>query len=281
MLFKQNNWIIKKVLLLYIKTFVGFINCITMKTITKITCFAAIAAMAMPISANAQKPENYKVVKVQGEIHRVKTGNILAIGEDVVSNENLSFKNNYSRAVVVNKEKGCMTLSANSENGGPQFLPSPNTMSVRAALPSQPSEVLDFFVGNVAITGYDSLKIDDDKLLIGDDSFFTVNYETNGQTINDKLILSNGKLVLPESLLQNKPEKVEICYNDEFGVSNKSDFSPIYIDNNVLKGEIDLIFNTMKGKKDAKISASVNFVNDFYGKTTPEAVESWINNNIK
>ena len=80
------------------------LNCITMKTITKFTCFAAIAALALPISVSAQKPENYKVVKVQGEIHRVKTGNVLAIGEDVVSNENLTFKNNYSRAVVVNKE---------------------------------------------------------------------------------------------------------------------------------------------------------------------------------
>ena len=252
-----------------------------MKTITKFTCFAAIAALALPISVSAQKPENYKVVKVQGEIHRVKTGNVLAIGEDVVSNENLTFKNNYSRAVVVNKEKGCMTLSANSDNGGPQFLPSPNNMSVRAALPSQPSEVLDFYAGNVAITGYDSLKIDGDKLLIGDDSYFTVNYDANGQTINDKVVLSHVKLVLPESLLQNKPEKVEICYNDEFGVSNKSEFTPVYIDNDVLKEEIDLIFNTMKGKKEAKVSASANFVNDYYGKTTSEAVESWINNNIK
>lgn len=251
-----------------------------MRTITKITCFAAIA-MTMPFSVNAQKAENYKVVKVQGEIHRVKTGNVLAIGEDVVSDENLNFKNNYSRAVVVNKDKGCMILSANSDNGGPQFMPSSNNMSVRAALPTQPSEVLEYYYGNVAITGYDSLKIDDDKLLIGDDSYFTVNYDFNGQQVNDKVILSNGKLVLPESLIQNKPEKVEVCYNDEFGVSNKSEFTPIYIDNDVLKEEISLIFNTLKGKKDSKISASVNFVNDFYGKTTSEAVESWINNNIK
>ena len=62
-----------------------------MRTITKISCLAALA-MAMPFSGNAQKAENYKVVKVQGEIHRVKTGNVLAIGEDVVSNENLNFK---------------------------------------------------------------------------------------------------------------------------------------------------------------------------------------------
>jgi hypothetical protein len=251
-----------------------------MKTITKFTCFAALA-MALPFTVSAQKAEDYKVVKVQGEIHRVKTGNVLSIGEDVMSNENLNFKNNYSRAVVVNKDKGCMILSANSENGGPQFMPSPNTMSVRAALPAQPAEVLEFYYGNVAITGYDSLKIDDDKLLIGDDSYFTVNYDVNGEKVNENIILQNGKLVLPESLLKNKPEKVEVCYNDEFGVSNKSVFTPVYIDNDVLKEELSLIFNTLKVKKDGKLSASVNFVNDFYGKTTSEAVESWINNNMK
>ena len=174
-----------------------------------------------------------------------------------------------------------MILSANSENGGPQFMPSPNTMSVRAALPAQPAEVLEFYYGNVAITGYDSLKIDDDKLLIGDDSYFTVNYDVNGEKVNENIILQNGKLVLPESLLKNKPEKVEVCYNDEFGVSNKSVFTPVYIDNDVLKEELSLIFNTLKVKKDGKLSASVNFVNDFYGKTTSEAVESWINNNMK
>lgn len=252
----------------------------TMRTITKISCMAALA-MSLPFTVSAQKAENYKVVKVQGEIQRVKTGNVLSIGEDVVSNENLNFKSNYSRAVVVNKDKGCMILSANYDNGGPQFMPSPNNLSVRAALPAQPSEVLEFFDGNVAITGYDSLKIDDDKLMIGDDSYFTVNFEANGQKVNEKLTLRNGKLALPESVLKNKPEKVEVCYNDEFGVSNKSEFTPVYINDEVLKEELNVIFNTLKGKKDSKVSASVNFVNDFYGKTTPVSVESWINNNIK
>jgi hypothetical protein len=250
-----------------------------MKTFAKLTCVAALA-MAIPFSVNAQKAENYKVVKVQGEIQRVKTGNNLSIGEDVVSNENLNFKNNYSRAVVVNKDKGCMILSANADNGGPQFMPSPSNMSVRAALPTQPTEVLDFFDGNVAITGYDSLRIDDEKLLIGDDSYFTVNYNVNGNEVSEKLALKNGKLAFPACLLNDKPEKVDICYNDEFGVSNKTQFVPVYIDNAVLKEELSLIFDSLK-KKENKVSASLSFVNDFYGKTTSEAVEAWIKNNMK
>ena len=251
-----------------------------MKTLNFGIKLMAASLMLLPFASNAQKNVNYKVVKVQGEIQRVKTGNLLSIGEDVVSNENFSFKTNYSRAVVVNKEKGCVILSARNDNEGSQFLPSPNNMSVRAALPTQPSEVIEYYYGDVFISGYDSLKIDDSKLLINDDSYFTVKYNADGKDYSEKLGYKNGKLALPLSLLENKPAKVTLCYNDEFGESNKTEFSPVYADKEVLKGELELIFSTMKGKRDAKVLSSATFVNDFYGKTTEEAVDAWIKNNM-
>ncbi|MBR3567389.1 MAG: hypothetical protein IKN94_03860 [Salinivirgaceae bacterium] len=240
----------------------------------------AASLMLLPFASNAQKNVNYKVVKVQGEIQRVKTGNLLSIGEDVANNENFSFKTNYSRAVVVNKEKGCVILSARNDNEGSQFLPSPNNMSVRAALPTQPSEVVEYYYGDVFVSGFDSLKIDDSKLLINDDSYFTVKYSADGKDFTEKLGYKNGKLALPASLLENKPEKATLCYNDEFGESNKSEFTPVYADKETLKGELELIFSTMKGKRNEKVLSSATFVNDFYGKTTEEAVDAWIKNNM-
>ena len=251
-----------------------------MKAFLKISNLAALA-MLFALSANAQKTETYKVVKVQGEILRVKTGNALAIGENVVSDENLSFKDNYSRAMVVNQERGCLILSARSDNGGPQFLPTPNNMSVRAAVPTQPSDVLDFYYGQVAITGSDSLKIDSEKLQISSDNYFTVNYSVNGQEKTAKMEFRNGMLALPASLVQDKPTKVEICYNNEFGLRKKSEFMPVYVNKNDLKKEIGLILSSLQGENDKKILASVIFVNDFYGKTTIETIEPWIDNNIK
>lgn len=250
-----------------------------MKAFSKIS-IAAASAIMLAFSANAQNADTYKVIKVQGEILRVKTGNALSIGENVVSNENLNFKNNYSRAMVVNKEKGCMILSAKSDNGGPQFLPAPNNMSVRNSLPTQPSEVLDFYYGFVAVFGCDSLKIDNEKLLIGNDSYFTVNYSVNGKEVSEKMNFENGKLSLPASLIQDKPEKVEICYNNEFGLRKKSEFKPIYVNEKTLKEEINLIFNAMQGQKEDKVAASIMFVNDFYGKTSDETVKPWIEKNL-
>ena len=79
----------------------------TMKTTNFGIKLMAASLLLLPFTSNAQTDLNYKVVKVQGEIQRIKTGNMLSIGEDVVSNENFDFKTNYSRAVVVNKEKYC------------------------------------------------------------------------------------------------------------------------------------------------------------------------------
>lgn len=251
-----------------------------MKTLNFGIKMMAVALVMLPFASNAQKSVNYKVVKVQGEIQRVKTGNLLSIGEDVVSNENFSFKTNYSRAVVVNKEKGCVILSAKNDNDGSQFLPSSSNLSVRAALPTQPAEVIEYYCGDIFISGYDSLKIDDSKLLINNDSYFTVKYIVDGKEVTEKLDYKNGKLALPQNFLQNKPAKATLCYNDEFGESNKSEFTPIYADDETLKSEFEVIFATYKGKRDAKVLSAATFVNDFYGKTSEEAVDAWIKNNM-
>ena len=251
-----------------------------MKTVNLGIKVMAASLMLLPFTSNAQKDLNYKVVKVQGEIQRVKTGNLLSIGEDVVSSENFDFRTNYSRAVVVNKEKGCVILSAKNDNEGSQFLPSPNNMSVRAALPTQPSEVMEYFNGEIFISGFDSLKIDGSKLLINKDSYFTVSYTVDGNEVTDKLDYQDSKLILPANLIQNKPEKVVLIYNDEFGENGKTEFTPVYADDNILKGELDVIFSTMKGNRDEKVMASATFINDFYGKTTEGAVEAWIKKNM-
>ena len=44
-----------------------------MKNIVTGIKVAAISLMLLPLASNAQKNINYKVVKVQGEIQRVKT----------------------------------------------------------------------------------------------------------------------------------------------------------------------------------------------------------------
>lgn len=243
----------------------------------------AIVALAaiMPLFGMAQKNESYKVVKVQGEIQRVKTGNLLTLGENVISNENFEFKTISSRAVVVNKEKGCLILSSKANNDGPQFLPSSNKMSVRAALPTTPSEVIDYYFDCVFVGGHDSLKVDSEALKLSNENYFSISYELNNSTYTEKMELKNGKLALPSGLYDKKPSKVTIYYNDEYGVNGQSTFTPVYADKDVLVQEIGVIFATLKGKRNEKISASTTFVNDFYGKTNEESIGAWIKNNTK
>ena len=56
---------------------------------------------------------------------------------------------------------------------------------------------------------------------------------------------------------------------------------PVYVNGNDLKKEIGLILNAIQGENESKITASVIFVNDFYGKTTIETMKPWIDNNLK
>ncbi len=255
---------------------------LAMKKRTILTSGVLIAAaMLIPMLSNAQKTVNYKVVKVQGQIQRLKTGNMLSVGENVVSNENFDFKTSYSRAVVINKDRGCMILSAQAGSSGAQFLPSSSNMSVRAAQPAYPSDVLNYYYGDILITGFDSLKVNEKSLKLDDKNYFTATYSIDGKEQTEILILSNGKLVLPKTIVENHPEKVVISYNDEFGVNSKSEFTPVYADKEVLKGEVDMIFNTMKGKRAEKVKAVTNMVNNFYGKADEPAVDAWIKNNTK
>ena len=152
-------------------------------------------------------------------------------------------------------------------------------MSVRASVPTMPSEVIEYYYGDIFVSGHDSLKIDSEKLAIGDDSYFVISYSANGKKVSERMEYANGKLVLPQSLVNDKPAKVILTYNDEFGESNKTEFTPVYA-GDALKDEIKLIFSTIKGKRDAKVTASSSFVNDFYGKTTDDAVDTWIKENL-
>ncbi|MBO7432819.1 MAG: hypothetical protein J6U13_03595 [Salinivirgaceae bacterium] len=237
-----------------------------------------VSLMLIPLASVAQK--NYKVVKVQGEIQRVKTGGLLVVGEDILDNENFEFKTSYSRAFVVNKETGCKVLSARNDNSGPQFLPMSNSMSVRVALPAQPSEIIEYYYGDIFVSGYDSLKIDNEKLRINDDGYFVVSYNTGSKDYSERMEYNNGKLVLPYCMILDKPAKVTLTYNDEFGESNKTEFTPVYADIS-FKDEISAVFDNVKGSREDKVAAVSSFVNEFYGKTTEDAVEAWIKNILR
>ena len=237
-----------------------------------------VSLMLIPLTTVAQK--NYKVVKVQGEIQRVKTGGLLEVGEDILDNENFEFKTSYSRAFVVNKETGCKVLSARNDNVGPQFLPMSNSMSVRVTLPAQPSEIIEYYFGDIFVSGYDSLKIDNEKLRINDDGYFVVSYNTGSKDYSERMEYANGKLVLPYCMILDKPAKVTLTYNDEFGESNKTEFTPVYADVS-FKDEISMVYDNVKGSRDAKIAAVTSFVNEFYGKTTEDAIDAWVKNILK
>lgn len=243
----------------------------------------ATVVLFVPFLGMAQA-DQYKVIKIQGEIQRVKTGNLLSTGEEFRSDENLNFRTDYSRAAVINPQKGrfILTARASGEGAGAQFLPPSSNMSVRATKMAKPDEVLDYYFGEVLILGNDQLAVDDNIIAQGANAYFELSFTTDGQRFEQKLNVKDGVIMLPYQLLtEHKPIIVELAYHDAMGATQKTEFTPIYPSSKDIATEISIIVNGTSGDNNDKVKEVASFLNDFYGKTTIETVDAWMKQNIK
>jgi hypothetical protein len=132
---------------------------------------------------NAQdKTEQYYVIKVQGEIQRLKTGNLLNTGDEIISNEALKFRTDYSRAAVISPGKGRFILASQGKSekeSRANFLPPMNNLSTRAVIASTTNDILEYFSGDVLFLGPDSIKYDNSKLELDKDNYFIVSFDSS------------------------------------------------------------------------------------------------------
>ena len=239
-------------------------------------CGDVMAASSLSASTNSAKVSMPRAASLRfGGARSASMGKAIAPKADVKTIAPKTAGTTAGRAASVSRTSVGRYIGANKEQ----------SVSM-AALPDSLLERVDTAETNIT----DLQDNKQDKLLDSEDGFIRVVDDTHITidipTLSDALP-SQSQPNWDETdstapgYIQNKPEKVEICYNNAFGLRKKSEFKPIYVDDNVLKKELDLIFNAIPGGNDRRISASVVFVNDFYGKTTAETVESWINKNLK
>lgn len=249
----------------------------TIDTFAKVKNIALMLMLLCPMFAHSQS-EKYRVIKIQGEIQRVKTGLLLSTGDDFLSDENLNFKTDYSRAAVINAQKGRFILTAGGDDASlTQFLPPSSNMSVRSSKLAQPTEILDYFFGDILILGENNLDVDESKLNLGEANYFEISFNAQDRAFTERLKVENGQLCFSGSLLQKyKPAIVEVAYHDEFGNTQKSEFSPVYPNEQELTSEINVIIANSKTERDAVVKDVTSFLNDFYGKISTEAVDVYM-----
>ena len=250
---------------------------------TKLTILSL--AFSAIIYCQNNQTEQYKVIKVQGEIQRLKTGYLLSTGDEFESNENLSFKTDFSRAAVISPLKGRFILTAqgNRNSNKLYFLPPVNNLSLRAGLCSSPSDILEYFNGDVLFLGTDSLKFDVTKIQLDQNNFFAISYINENSEIIDKLLPDKGVLVIVKDTIFKSfiPKTAKIKYQTQNSTGQVNEFTPIFPEKDKLIKEVNLIISNSTGKSKKEIIEDVAvYLNDFYGKVNIGEVDQWMKTNL-
>lgn len=235
--------------------------------------------------AQNDKTEQYRVIKVQGDIQRTKTGSMLLSGDQFESNENLNFINDFSRAAIISPLKGRFILTqGKGENNASKvnFLPPLNNMSSRATFNS-PADIVDYFNGDILFLDLDSLKYDPLKIQVDETNYFSISYENENSKINNKVTASNGTLILAkdEVFKSVTPTKAIIEYISASGQVKTNEFTPIFPDKVKLIQEVSVIISNSPNKsRDLVVADVTSYLNDFYGKVSSGSVSTWMKTNM-
>ena len=239
-----------------------------------------------------QAQENYKVIRVNGQILNTKTNSNLQTGSIFKDNDELSFSNSSSRAAVVNS-KGRYVLQANNNRNAyaKAFLtPAMSNMSSRSGAIVNQMDLEKHFSGNYLIFNIEKIKVNKDNFPMNEQKFFYIRYQYKGEKINKRLSFNADSLILNQKELMTvdgKPipnpdiTEMKLFYLDGKTSALIGDFNPVFVKDDELKEEVKIVLETIKTKsKKEKIEEILSYINDFYGKPNKENLTTWIEENF-
>lgn len=248
---------------------------------------ASIGFMALTSQKEAIKlanSEQYKVIKVDGQIIFVSNKQSMKSGDIFVSGTGLEFKTPQSRAAVISKIKGRFVLSP-SEKGQAKILPAANNISSRAGALINIIDLQNHFDGRYLVINKMELEIGEQTFPMNDDAFFYLAYYHNDEQIRKKLDHNGNKLILDKAeifKIDDRPievteKEMTLFYRNNGKSSKISTFTPVFPDSDELKTEIEIIMEEFDGKDNAtKIKEITAYLNEFYGKPQKENLSEWL-----
>ncbi len=240
--------------------------------------------------------QNYKVIKVDGNILYKKNDNPLQKGNSFSEGEEFLFKTSNSRAAVISPGKGRFILKPDNTNlayAKANLAPAMSNMSSRAGALVNKVDLENYFKGKYVIIDKVKLKISKTEFPMDDKHFFYISYKYKAENINKKLSSVDDTLIIDRTELltvDGKPipnpniTDVTILYRD----ANKnisttiSSFNPVFPNVKELKEEVQMILDSFANeKKSQKINEVTSYINDFYGKPDKENLEYWLKSQFK
>jgi len=233
---------------------------------------------------NLQAQTNYKVIKVNGNIQYVRTGNQMSLGDEFADNEDLTFGTPGSRAAVINPERGRFILtpqSAHQLSGAKSnFLPAMSNISTRGGALNSLNDIQNQFTGSVAILYQASWHINPYQFPMDENNFFYLQYQYKGEQINKKLQFSENNLVFSrEDILSVDEQAIPaidnpgtiLYYYTADGSQYISSFEIVFPEIEAFKLEAEIILEEFPSKEYSRLVNELSgYMYEFYGKPDKE-----------
>jgi hypothetical protein len=229
---------------------------------------------------------NYRVIKVNGSIIYVRTGNNMTQGDVFTEDEDLSFQTPNSRAAVINPTSGRFILSPdNYENlstAKSNFLPAMSNLSTRGGIINNMTDLQNQFSEDIVILCEAGYFLNPYKFPMNENQFFFLKFKYKDEEINKKLSFDQNKLLFSrEEILKvdempikeiDNPDISLYYYNN--GVPEYiSDFRLVLPDIEKLDTELKIILDESPGKSfNQKVNDISGYIFEFYGKPDKQDV---------
>lgn len=237
-------------------------------------------------------PDQYRVIKVNGQIVYTKSGKDMLQGDVFATNASLKFKTSESRAAVISKLKGRKILTAKSSKGNKAtLLPAMNGLSTRSGGIVNLLDLKNHFNGNYLIIDEAKVKVGGKDFTQNEGNFFFLRYDYNGETINKKLSSSGDSLILNSSEIfkidnkaidGSKITSAKLYYRRGSKSQFINQFAPQFVKGDDLAPEVQIILEELKDKeKKEKTEEVTSYLIENYAKPGRDNLNWFLENNFK
>lgn len=231
----------------------------------------------------------YLVITVQGKIVFEQTGSEMKRGDTYLKGSPLNFITKTARAAIANKKDGRFIITGNKK-GKVSMLPAANPISSRSGSLLNIVDLKNLFEGRLCILDQLRLKIGDEGFPQGEDAYFYVTYDYNGEIIPKKLGHDGEFLIIDKNELFKvdgkaipvEEKEMTFYYKGVDKLYKISKFTPVFPDMEVLKEETILLLKAGDYVTDRdRIDHLSSFIEDFYGKPDIENLRVWLKKEFK
>ena len=232
----------------------------------------------------------YRVIKVNGNIVYVSTGNPMTQGDLFPEDEDLSFQSPNSRAAVINPNLGRFILTPdnydNLSSAKSNFLPAMSNLSTRGGIINNITDLQNQFCDNIVLLCEASYYLNPYQFAMNEENFFFLKYQYQGEEINKKLGFEENRLILSRENILKVDEKpiektdrplVHFYYYRDGESEHISEFSLIIPDLEEIKTELQIILDESTTVSYNKTVNDISaYLFEFYGKPDKQDVIDYL-----